>query len=63
MIRGGTGTSTYAALLADAGIDTAVIGPAGAGAHAALEWVELDSVAKLALILARAAAAFCGRAR
>ncbi|MDP3774471.1 MAG: ArgE/DapE family deacylase [Gemmatimonadales bacterium] len=52
-----------AALLADAGIDTAVIGPAGAGAHAALEWVELDSVAKLALILARAAAAFCGRAR
>jgi acetylornithine deacetylase len=49
-----------AALLADAGIDTVVIGPKGAGAHAAEEWVEIESVAQLAEILARAAVGFCG---
>jgi len=50
-----------AAFLAAAGIETVVIGPAGAGAHAAEEWVELDSVAQLAEILAAAARAYCGR--
>jgi acetylornithine deacetylase len=49
-----------AALLAGAGVETAVIGPAGAGAHAAEEWVDLASVNRLAEILARAAAAVCG---
>lgn len=49
-----------AALLAAAGIPTAVIGHTGAGAHAAEEWVELDSVERLAAILARAAADYCG---
>ena len=48
-----------AALFAEAGIDTVVIGPAGAGAHAAEEWVDLASVEALAQILARAAARFC----
>ena len=48
------------ALLADAGIDTVAIGPAGAGAHADEEWVDLDSVVATAGILARAATAFCG---
>ena len=48
-----------AALLAAAGVETVVIGPAGAGAHAAEEWVDLDSVVQLAGILARAAAAYC----
>src|SRR5690606_6347934 len=48
-----------AALLAAAGIDTVVIGPAGAGAHAEEEWVELDSVVQVAEILARTAAEFC----
>lgn len=48
-----------AALLSEVGIDTVVIGPSGAGAHALEEWVELDSIAKLADILARAAAEFC----
>lgn len=43
------------ALLAAAGVDTVVMGPAGAGAHAAVEWVELESCARLAEILARAA--------
>lgn len=49
-----------AALLAEAGIDTVVIGPAGAGAHAEEEWVDLASVESLARILARSAARFCG---
>ncbi len=49
-----------AALLAGAGIDTVVIGPVGAGAHALEEWVELESVVRTAEILARAAAEFCG---
>ncbi|HEX2222898.1 MAG TPA: M20/M25/M40 family metallo-hydrolase [Thermoanaerobaculia bacterium] len=49
-----------ASLFAEAGIETVVIGPVGAGAHAVEEWVDLDSVAKLADILARAAVAHCG---
>lgn len=49
-----------AALMADAGIETVVIGPTGAGAHAAREWVDLASVESVAAILARTAASFCG---
>jgi len=30
------------AILAAAGVETVVCGPAGAGAHAAEEWVDLD---------------------
>jgi acetylornithine deacetylase len=48
-----------AALLSTAGIDTVVIGPAGAGAHALEEWVSLDSVVKLTDILAATARQFC----
>lgn len=48
------------ALLAGAGVDTVVFGPAGGGAHAAEEWVDLDSVARLAAVLARSAVAYCG---
>ena len=57
-----TGASYWmdAALIAAAGIDTAVIGAIGAGAHAAEEWVDLDSVAQVAAILADTARAFCG---
>jgi acetylornithine deacetylase len=44
-----------AALLAAAGAETVVIGPRGAGAHAAEEWVDLKSVEQLAEILVRAA--------
>jgi acetylornithine deacetylase len=51
-----------AALLAAAGIETAVIGPVGAGAHAAEEWVDLESLGRLAAILARAAVEVCGAA-
>ncbi|HET6638518.1 MAG TPA: M20/M25/M40 family metallo-hydrolase [Gemmatimonadota bacterium] len=49
-----------AALLGAAGIETAVIGPAGAGAHEDEEWVDLDSCVRLAEILAHAAILFCG---
>lgn len=50
-----------AALLAAAGTETVVIGPAGGGAHAVQEWVELDSVSKLASILAVSAVNYCGQ--
>jgi len=50
-----------AALLADAGIETVVIGPAGAGAHAAKEWVDLASVESVAAILACTAERFCAQ--
>jgi len=49
-----------AALLAEAGVETVVIGPVGAGAHADIEWVDLGSVHRLAAILARTAVAVCG---
>ncbi len=48
-----------AALLAAAGVETVVIGPAGAGAHAAEEWVDIESVARLAEILAHTAIEYC----
>ncbi len=49
-----------AALLQAAGIETVVFGPAGGGAHAAIEWVELESVVQVAEILARTAMDYCG---
>lgn len=48
-----------AALLQAAGIETVVMGPAGGGAHAAVEWVEMESVAQMASILAEAAIDYC----
>jgi acetylornithine deacetylase len=48
------------AILAAHGIETVVCGPAGVGAHATEEWVDLESVAQLAAVLARAARAYCG---
>jgi acetylornithine deacetylase len=51
-----------AALIAAAGIETAVFGPAGTGAHAAVEWVDLASVERTAEALALTALAYCGRA-
>jgi acetylornithine deacetylase len=48
-----------AALLQAAGIETVVIGPAGGGAHAAVEWVELESVVEIAAILAETAMDYC----
>jgi acetylornithine deacetylase len=47
------------ALLANAGMETVVIGPIGAGAHADEEWVDLQSLADLAEVLAHAAVDYC----
>ena len=48
-----------AALLQAAGVETVVCGASGAGAHADVEWVDLESVIKLAEILAEAAVDYC----
>ncbi len=48
-----------AALLADAGAETVVMGATGGGAHAKEEWVELASVHQLARCLADAAVLYC----
>ena len=48
-----------AALLQAAGVETVVCGAAGAGAHADVEWVDLESVFKLAEILAETAVDYC----
>lgn len=50
-----------AALLAAAGIETVVFGPSGAGAHSHEEWVDIESVEKLAALLAHTAIAYCGQ--
>jgi len=47
------------ALLAQAGVETVIIGPKGAGAHADEEWVDLESVYELAHILVRASQRYC----
>jgi acetylornithine deacetylase len=51
-----------AALLQAAGIETVVFGPAGQGAHADEEWVEVESVMQLAEALAETAAEYCATA-
>ena len=48
-----------AALLAESGIETVVMGPLGAGEHSAEEWVDVDSVVQLADVLARTAISYC----
>jgi len=50
---------TDAALLAEAGTETVVLGPVGDGLHTTEEWVDLDSVVDLAEILARTAQRYC----
>ena len=47
------------ALLAAAGVETVVFGPSGTGAHAAVEWVDVESVFRCAEILASAAIRYC----
>ena len=48
-----------AALLQAAGVETVVLGAAGTGAHADVEWVDVESVVQLAEILAEAALEYC----
>jgi acetylornithine deacetylase len=54
---------TDAALLAQAGIPTVLIGPTSGGFHAAEEWVGVQSVVDLAYILAETASEFCQLSR
>jgi acetylornithine deacetylase len=59
-IHGGQTPWMDSALFAAAGFDTVVVGPTGAGAHSAEEWVDLDSVETLASVLAETALEYCG---
>jgi acetylornithine deacetylase len=49
-----------AAIFAAAGIPTVNYGTSGAGAHEAVEWVDLDSVVTCARVLVESAVRFCG---
>src|SRR5215472_16030855 len=49
-----------AALFASAGIPTVNYGPSGAGAHEAVEWVDINSAVTTANVLVEAARTFCG---
>jgi len=50
---------TDAALVAAAGIPTVLFGPAGEGAHAAVEWVDVSSLERCREVYAAVAQAFC----
>jgi acetylornithine deacetylase len=50
---------TDAALFASAGIPTVVFGPAGEGAHADAEWIDLESLDRTAEILLATVREFC----
>jgi len=56
----GVGYWMDAAIFADAGIPAVDYGPTGAGAHEAVEWVDLESVVTTARVLAGAARRFLG---
>ena len=47
------------ALFGEVGIPTVVLGPAGAGAHAIEEWVDLDSAERCREIYINLIADFC----
>jgi acetylornithine deacetylase len=48
------------ALLADAGIPTVLFGPAGEGAHAVVEWVDIAAAERCLEVYVEVAAEFCG---
>src|SRR3954449_7455812 len=50
---------TDAALIAAAGIPTVLFGPIGEGAHAEVEWVDLDSLDRLRDVVVEVAHAWC----
>jgi acetylornithine deacetylase len=66
-VRAAAGTSgvvgvpfwTDAALVAAAGIPTVLFGPAGEGAHAAVEWVDVGSLERCRQVYVAVAAAVC----
>ena len=49
-----------AALISAQGIPSLLIGPSSAGAHAAEEWVDLESVRQCAEVDLRTTVEFCG---
>ncbi len=51
---------TDAALLAEAGIPSVLVGPTGQGLHSAEEWVSIESCVQVAEILVDSARSFCG---
>ena len=51
---------TDAALFAEAGMETVLIGPTGYGLHSAEEWVDIQSTIDLAYVLADTAIKYCG---
>jgi acetylornithine deacetylase len=57
---GGLPFWTDAALIAAAGVPTVLYGPAGEGAHAEVEWVDLASVERLRDVLLGVAVEWCG---
>ena len=48
------------AILSTAGIPTVVFGPGGEGAHAVVEWSDLEQVEQCADVLTAVAKEFCG---
>lgn len=58
--EGGVSFWTDAAIFQEAGMPAVNYGPAGEGAHAAVEWVDIDSVTRCARVLYEAARRFCG---
>ena len=57
---GGMSYWADSALLGAAGIPTVLYGPAGEGAHAEIEWVDLDSVAHVRDVMLQTAVEWCG---
>ena len=52
---------TDAAIMEKSGIPTLVFGPTGDGAHAVVEYVEIDSILACERVLAQTAISFCGQ--
>ena len=50
---------TDAALFGAEGVETAIIGPIGAGLHTSEEWVELESLLDLTRILTHTTIDYC----
>lgn len=57
---GGVPFWTDAALIAASGIPTVLYGPAGEGAHAAVEWVDLASLERVRDVVLQTAVEWCG---
>jgi len=57
---GGVSYWADSALFSAAGVPTVLLGPVGAGAHEAVEWIDLDSVHQCADVYTAVAQDFCG---